>query len=268
MRIRGISTGLYGWMERFARDGITWDWDSLYGACAESGVDAVETDALPEKLAIARAHGLRISASYVGIPLHLPIAELDIDTSVLPYADRLAAAGGSDLVLNADQADWSNPVEKTADDAKRQGANLALIAERVRGLGLSVSLHNHAHDSAGAALDLASVIEHSSDEVGLFIDAGWAAFAGHDPIEWVRRYPTRVRGFHLRNMADRLPTESVDEGELDIPALIAAADDAGFTGWLTLELWHPEPLQPSRTMVEDTRRSADYLRGLVAARLE
>ena len=265
MKVRGISTGLYGWMERFKRDGVEWDWDSLYGACADSGVDAVETDALPEKLEIARAHGLRISASYVGLPLHLPLAELDIDRSVLPFAERLATAGGSHLVLNADQADWTNPIEKTADDAKRQGENLTVIAQRVQSLGLSVSLHNHAHEPAGATLDLASVIEHASHEVGLFIDTGWAAYAAQDPIEWVRRYPTRVHGFHLRNLAGRQPTETVDEGEIDMPALIAAADDAGYTGWLTLELWHPEPLQPSRTMIEDTRRSADYLRALVAA---
>ena len=98
--IRGVTTALYGWMERFARDGVEWDWDALYGACAESGVDAVETDAEPHKVAVARRLGLAVSSSYIGLPLHLPWEHLDTARTVLPIAQRLAAAGGTDLILN------------------------------------------------------------------------------------------------------------------------------------------------------------------------
>ncbi|BDZ44326.1 sugar phosphate isomerase/epimerase family protein [Naasia aerilata] len=260
MTPRGVATALYGWMERFARDGVEWDWPTLYGACAEAGVDAVETDPQPEKLAILRDLGLAVSGSYVGLPLTLPFERLEVDSAVLPVADRLAAAGGTNLILNADQVDWSNPVDKTDDDARRQGENLSRIRELVAPLELSVSLHNHASERENAQRDLDSVVRYADPSVGLCVDVAWAWVAGHDPLEWVRSYPERVHCFHLRNQRGPVPTEDLLDGELDIAAILDAVP--GYSGWLTLELWHPEGMTPERSMVRDTRRSADFLRGL------
>ncbi|WP_431245659.1 sugar phosphate isomerase/epimerase family protein [Leifsonia xyli] len=262
--IRGVTTALYGWMERFARDGVEWDWESLYGACAESGVDAVETDPEPHKLAVARSVGLAVSSSYVGLPLHLPWDALDTDRAVLPVAERLAAAGGSELILNADQADWDHPAAKSVDGARRQGENLTRIAGLVAPLGLRVSLHNHAHTFDEAQLDLDSVLTHADPAVGLCVDTGWAWFAGHDPLAWVREHPQRVFAFHFRNMRGQVPTEDLSEGDLDVPAIVRTAVASGYDGWLGLELWHPAELQPERSMVEDVRRSAALLREAAA----
>lgn len=259
MRPAGVATALYGWMERAARDGVDWDWHSLYGACAAAGVDAVETDPTPPKLAILERLGLRVSASYVGIPLH--IGDVDIDGRVLPVAERLAAAGGRDLILNADQDDWSVPLRKTADDARRQGEQLSRIAARVAPLGLRVSLHNHADDAGNAARDLESVVVHADPAVGLCIDTGWALVAGHDPVAWAREHGDRVFAMHLRSQRGRTSTEDLLDGELDVAALIAALPQ--YDGWLTLELWHPEPLEPTGTMGDAVRRSAAHLRGLI-----
>ncbi len=52
------------------------------------------------------------------------------------------------------------------------------------------------------------------------------------------------------------------DGDLDVAALLDAPP--GCTGWLTLELWHPETMTPQRSMIEDTRRSADFLQELAA----
>lgn len=262
--IRGVSTALYGWMERFARDGVEWNWDTLYGACAESGVDAVETDPEPHKLAVARRLGLAISSSYVGLPLHLPWPELDTDRTVRPIAERLAAAGGTDLVMNADQADWDHPVPKSQDSARRQGENLSRIAELAASLGLRVSLHNHAHTYDEAQLDLDSVLQHADPAVGLCVDTGWASYAGHDPLAWLLQHPERVFAFHFRNMRGRVPTEELADGDLDIAGIVRAAVAAGYDGWLGIELWHPGELQPQRTMLEDVRRSATLLRAAAA----
>lgn len=262
MTPRGVATALYGWMERYRRDGVQWDWRALYGACAEAGVDAVETDPQPEKLAILRDLGLAVSASYIGLPLTLPYERLEVERTVLPVAERLAAAGGRDLILNADQVDWSAPVATTAEDARRQGDSLSRIAELVAPLGLAVALHNHASERASAQHDLDSVVLHADPSVGLCVDIAWAAVAGHDPLDWLRRWPNRIRCLHLRNQRGAVPTEDLLEGELDIAALLAALPD--YSGWLTLELWHPETMVPERSMTEDTRRSADWLRRLTA----
>jgi sugar phosphate isomerase/epimerase len=257
----GVATALYGWMERYRRDGVDWDWRSLYGACAAAGVDAVETDATPEKLRILHDLGLAVSGSYVGLPLHPAGAADALEAAVLPVAERLAEAGGRVLTLNADPVPGA-PGGKTADDVRRQGEHLTRAAELVRPLGLRVALHNHADRFDDAAADLVSVVEHASSEVGLCIDAHWAAVAGHDPVAWAREHPDRVLSLHLRNGHGRVPTEDLDDGDVDVPGLLAALPD--YRGWLTLELWHPDSMTPERSMEEDTRRSAGYLRRLLA----
>jgi len=262
MRPQGFATALYGWMERYKRDGVEWDWRRIYGDCAEAGVEAVETNPDDGRLAILRSLGLRVSASYVGLPLMLGYDALDVETAVMPAAERLARAGGTDLILNSDAPDWSVPVNKTTDDTERQGETLSRIAERVSSLGLAVSLHNHAANFADAQADLDSVVRYADPAVGLCVDIGWAHTAGHDPVAWLRDHPERIRGFHLRNQRDGVPTEELADGEIDIGALIEAAP--GYTGWLTLELWHPGSMQPARSMIEDTRRSVDYLKELLA----
>lgn len=259
MTPRGIATALYGWMERFRRDGLAWDWRTLYGACAQAGVDAVETDPQPEKLAILRDLGLAVSASYVGMPLHTGVTDAALRDRVLPVAERLAAAGGRDLILNADPVEGAPP--KTDDDARRQGEAMSRVAVLAEPLGLVVSMHNHAAVPAQAELDLRSVLEYADARVGLCIDTGWALVAGADPVGWAAAHGDRVRALHLRDVDDRgIPTEELGAGRLDLAALLAALP--GFDGWLTLELWHPDTMQPSASFAEANRRSAELLRSL------
>lgn len=264
MRAQGVATALYGWMERSARDGVAWDWESLYTACADAGVDAVETDATPDKREILERLGLRVSASYIGMPLTGAFADLGVEERVLPVARRLADAGGTILLLNADGPHASGFAPKTHADVRRQGENLSRIAERVAPLGLRVALHNHADTADAAAQDLAAVIEHADPAVGLCIDTGWAWAAGHDPVAWAREYAPRVYAVHLRNAQAGVPTETLFDGEIDIDAFLDALGD--YEGWLTLELWHPEPLEPLSDMAAAVRASAGRLRARASTR--
>lgn len=259
MTARGISTALYGWMERYAREGQAWDWERIYSDCAEAGVDAVETDPLPEKVRVLERLGLRVSSSYIGIPLAEPLAAGMLDERVLPVARRLADAGGTTLVLNADVPD-SPPADPAATPVNI-GRNLTRIAELVAPLGLEVAMHNHADEPVRAAAELDAVIRHADPSVGLCIDTGWAVVAGADPVAWARDHAARVRAFHLRTVdAAGVPAEDLTTGDPSIAGLLAAVPDFG--GWLILELWHPQPLQPQGSMIAANRRSVELLRRL------
>ena len=260
MMAAGVATALYGWMERFAREGVAWDWESLYAACAAAGVDAVETDPTPPKRAILDRLGLRVSASYIGMPLTPPFAELEVDDRVLPVARRLAATGGHVLVLNSDGPGATGSAAKTGVEVARQGANLSRIADLVAPLGLRIALHNHAAEHDAAAADLASVIDHADDAVGVCIDTGWALAARHDPVAWARELGPRVLGVHLRDARDGAVTEALGEGHLDLAAFLGALGD--YDGWLTLELWHPASITPRGSMHDAVRSSTELLRRL------
>lgn len=258
----GVSTALYGWTERFARDGVEWDWGTLYGACKEAGVGAIETDPTDEQRAVLDRLGLPVSASYVGLGLRGEFADIGVDANVLPVARRLADAGGDVLIVNSDPAEWGVKHHVSASEIAKQGENLSRIADLIAPLGLRLALHNHADDYDTAASDLESVVAHADETVGLCIDTDWAMAAGHDPIEWAREHSKRVSALHLRNRLGTVPAESLGEGDLDVAAFLAALPD--YTGWLTLELWHPDTMTPRGSMVQAVRESTDLLRRLTA----
>lgn len=266
MTILGYATNMYGWTERWKRDERPQphSWDILLRECAEAGLDAVEIDATPEKLALARKYGLTVSASYLGLQIHEPFDKLDYENSIAPYAERLAAAGGKHLLLNADPwGSWTNPILKKEEHFERQGANLSEIARKVAPLGVSVSLHNHAADRYHAEGDLRSVVQYADPAVGLCVDTAWATVAGCDPIAWIRDYPERIHYFHLRNQAGQMPAEDLLEGSIDFLELIRSVKENGYEGWLALELWHPPGMEPARSMIEDVRRSKMFLQELL-----
>ncbi|MEF3310939.1 sugar phosphate isomerase/epimerase [Paenibacillus sp. GYB004] len=265
MKIKGFSTNMYGWQDQYWQQGKDAPWEELFRKCRESGIDAVELDPTTEVLKLAKAQSLSVSGAYVGLLLHEPFEALRVEESVLPLATRVAEAGGVDLVINANpKGGWSNPEPKTEEEFKRQGDNLSRIADAVAPLGLKVSMHNHTAERHNADGDLRSVIDYASPEVGLCIDTGWAYVAGHDPIEYIRQYPEKLYAFHLRNMGGALPTEDLLEGDIDMRALIHELAHCGYDGWLTFELLHHKDISPKRTMIEDVRRSVDYLKKLIA----
>lgn len=264
MKIKGFSTNMYGWQDSYWQQGKDPSWEELFRDCQESGIDAVEIDPTSKLLSLAKAHSLSVSGAYVGLPLHEPFESLRVEEIVLPVAGRVAEAGGADLVINADpKGGWGSPELKTEEEFKRQGDNLSRIAAAVGPLGLKVSMHNHAAVRHNADGDLRSVIDYASPEVGLCIDTGWAHVAGHDPIALIRQYPEKVYAFHLRNQLGTLPTEDLLEGDIDMRGLIRALAGCGYNGWMAFELLHRKDSRPKRTMIEDVRRSVDYVKNLI-----
>jgi hypothetical protein len=109
----GLSSGMYGWTEKYFRPEENEPaWDVIFKACAECGMDAVELDPSPRLVQLARAYGLSVSGSYLGLPLHEK--ELQLRQRVVPFAEMLAEAGGRDLVINADpKGGFASPLKKT-----------------------------------------------------------------------------------------------------------------------------------------------------------
>jgi inosose dehydratase len=264
VKVWGYSSNLFGWRERFKKDGREPEPAALLADCKEAGLDAVEPLHAMDVYPHLEAAGLRISGHYVGLQLHEPWDVVDVEQRLLPWARKLAEAGGTDLILNADPiGSFAAPQAKTNDQIRRQGENMTRIARLAAPLGLRTAMHNHATVRALAEADLISVIEHSGPEVGLCVDTGWAHTAGCDPARWILGYPQRVVAVHFRNQHGPVPAEDLLEGEVDVRAVVEALREIGYEGWLALELWHREDTRATRTMIEDVRRSIGYLKELV-----
>ncbi|MEN9936132.1 MAG: hypothetical protein RLZZ387_2711 [Chloroflexota bacterium] len=269
MHIHGYASNLYGWFERAKLDGRPVSLTDIVRDCREAGLDAVEINAGPEMAqgcAEARAAGLRVSGSYLGLPLHGPWESLDAERAILPHARTLAAAGGTDFLVNADpKGGWAARLDKTEDELRRQGENLTRLADLVAAEGVRLCFHNHCAAYAQSEGDLRSAVEYGGPQVLLCVDTGWAHTSGCDALAWVRAYPERVGALHLRNQRGPVPTEDLLEGEVDIAGLVALLTEIGYAGWLAMELWHRADTGATRSMVEDTRRSIAYLKELVAS---
>ncbi|WP_054026061.1 sugar phosphate isomerase/epimerase family protein [Bacillus sp. FJAT-28004] len=263
MIIKGFSIAIYSWQERYHFDQREFSWEEVFRECAEAGLNAVEFDPEPELLSLAQKYGISVSGSYMGLNLHEDV--IPLEETMKPLAERLAKAGGTDLVVNADpKGGWGVALPKTEDEFKRQGEHLSRIALIGEEWGLKVSLHNHADEKHNAEGDLRSVIEYASPNVGLCVDTGWAHVAGYDPTDWIRKYPDRIDAFHLRNQFGRIPSEDLLEGDINMQKLMQALAETEYNGWLSFELLHNAESQPVRTMKEDIKRSVDYLKLLAA----
>ncbi|TVP98363.1 MAG: sugar phosphate isomerase/epimerase, partial [Balneolaceae bacterium] len=107
--------------------------------------------------------------------------------------------------------------------------------------GLTFKYHFHGYEMRehGDSTLLEYIIENTDPRhVSFQLDIFWAHFGGADPAELLKRYPDRFVSLHLKDMQHGIeknltgltnPEYNVvlGTGELDIPAIMKAAIDAG-----------------------------------------
>ncbi len=145
---------------------------------------------------------------------------------------------------------------ETEDDFKRGGEQLSKIGERCRAADLQFSYHNHSHEFATFdgryGLD---ILFESADREFLTaqLDLGWVAFAGVDPVKYLRQYAGRAPTIHFKDMIKEPERYDVPNGEgiLPIAKLVETGREGG-TDWFIIELDKPreEPIVCVRRSVE------------------
>jgi sugar phosphate isomerase/epimerase len=134
----------------------------------------------------------------------------------------------------------------TLDDYRWNAAQFNAYGERLRGEGFQLGYHNHAVDlkrlDGRIALDL--LIDETNPELVVFeLDTGHVIHAGRDPIQYLRKYPTRIQLLHLKDLepgfrvSRRIDTEDMDtnaelgSGVIDWRALFAVAARGHIAHW-------------------------------------
>ena len=185
-----------------------------------------------------------------------------ISETVQPFAEFLAAAGGSRLVVRALPSAWqagelsAAGVTTAAEGWNRVGAATA-------DHGVRVSLHVDCLSAAADAATLGALVEATDPAlVGLTIDTAELTLAGLDPVAVYRRHRDRVDHVHLKDTryvdesGERLAPHAeaamlqaggargVDRwfyecgtsgGLVDFPALLAELRADSYPGWLVFE---------------------------------
>jgi sugar phosphate isomerase/epimerase len=134
--------------------------------------------------------------------------------------------------------------EQREDSLPSLAAELNEIGRRCRREGIFFGYHNHDFEfrEAGGRFLERLMAETDPQAVTFELDVYWAAYAGRDPIDFLRQHGDRISILHMKDMdAERRYTE-VGEGTLDMAALCAAGQEVGIR-WYVVE--HDEPRIPS-----------------------
>lgn len=119
---------------------------------------------------------------------------------------------------------------KNREDALRLADIMNQTAARLKPYGLRLGYHNHAHefvtDGGETLMDI--LLQNTEPEVFAEFDVFWIAYAGYDPIEYIRKYPGRQKLTHLKELgADRKTNVEIGTGVLDFVSIITEARSAG-----------------------------------------
>jgi inosose dehydratase len=121
------------------------------------------------------------------------------------------------------------------DDYRRLADALDRVAAIADEHGLRASYHPHLSTIVETPEQLELVMRRS--RIDFCPDTAHLAAAGGDPAELVRRYADRISYVHLKDLTTApLAFLPLGEGELDFAAILAELAEAGYDGWITVEL--------------------------------
>ncbi|MGI9147689.1 MAG: sugar phosphate isomerase/epimerase family protein [Chloroflexota bacterium] len=189
---------------------------------------------------------------------------------------NLADQGTPERKSFAGRANHPEAPRLSPSEWDRLAERVCRAAEIVREHGLQATFHLHAGTWVETLEDLEELLRQAPlPLLKLCWDVGHAVVGGVDPASVVRAHPERIAYVHLKDVDGEVLDEArrqgltfddairrrvfteLGGGRLDVPGLLAALRDIGYSGWLMVEqdsTW----LAPA----ESARTSREYLRGL------
>ena len=238
--------------------------DEIFSDMRAAGMDAIElmhTVLAPEgSVAHIRELSRRHSLPVIGMSYGAPMWNRDRHAAILeefePLIGRLGKVGGRTLGISVGAA----PKQKTEAQLDAQADLLKRIGALCRDNGVVPNLHNHVYEVENGEHDLKGTLARLPDSK-LGPDLNWLLRAKVDPVDFIRRYGTRIVYLHLRDQnADGKWTESMGEGAMDYAAIGRALRQTGFAGDAAIELAYERGAVLTRPLRESLRLSRQYVR--------
>jgi len=133
------------------------------------------------------------------------------------------------------------------------GRRLTGLAERMADFGVRMAFHHHMGTIVETDAEVARLMRHTGEAVGLLYDTGHSAFSGGDPLAMLRANVARVVHVHCKDTRPGLVARArgsdmsfmaavmdgiftvPGDGTIDFPAILRVLHDAGYAGWLVVE---------------------------------
>ena len=119
---------------------------------------------------------------------------------------------------------------ETMEEIDHLAEVLNRAAEKAAKEGIKVGYHNHDHEfvkiDGKYALDL--LAERTNDNVVLELDVFWVAYAGVDPVEYIKKWGKRVELIHIKQIDANKANVDAADGILDMKKIKDAAEYATY----------------------------------------
>lgn len=281
------------WGVEFADDPRNPPWARVLDETRAAGYRGIELGPLgympedPAMLGPALAErGLTLIGGVLFRPYHEPAKWDQVKEAAYRTCRALTANGAKQLVLIDSISPRRAPTAGRGQEAERmRGAERSAFLERLRTVarigveefGLVVTMHAHAAGFVEFEDELEDVLNSIAPELlGVCLDTGHSIYAGFDPVEFYRRHSGRVRYLHFKDVNPRVLREAIanrtgfyeacaagvfctlGEGCVDFLALKRALEDAGFSGWGTVE--QDRDPKGARSTLADATANLNYLK--------
>jgi sugar phosphate isomerase/epimerase len=148
---------------------------------------------------------------------------------------------------------------RSIDDFKRLAERLNKGGEISKKAGICAGYHNHDFEfkEQGGTNGWEILLEETEPSlVALEMDIYWVVYAGHDPINWFKRYPGRFKMWHVKDLATEPEKRStiVGTGTINFKEIYEQRKLSG------LEYLYVEQEQYTKPVFECIKESYDYLK--------
>jgi sugar phosphate isomerase/epimerase len=255
------------------------DYDGTLKQIAAIGYKEVETGVSPTR----KAADVKKSLQSAGLNCHALHMGFGGVEEAIPYAQEIAARYViSSVTLPTDpepgKIDFKVILARlsslTEDDFKKIAARCNAMGTKAKAAGLQFAYHNHNFEFkplAGGKIGY-DIILHETDPslVRFELDCGWMAAAGHDPVEYLTKYPKRYQLLHIKDFhptekpsvgleeSERPKAAELGRGHVDYKPIFAAAAKT------EVELYYVEQEPPFVTTpaMEAIKIDYDYLHAM------
>jgi inosose dehydratase len=259
-----VGSNVYGWGQYAERDHKPLNVGDVLSALRDTGYDYLEynlnVNAPDENGRFAdqlRSKGLQPVSLYTGARLH-EANTCSQAVAKIAMAARVAKQAGFYVIsCNLD------PIgrEKTDEELKTQAAAVSELGQALESLGVRLAIHQHLPEMANHAREFHAMFDHTAPEnVGWCYDVHWVWKGGVQPPDALRQYGQRVATWHLRQSRQGIWWEDLDTGDVDYSSVARYANEHHLARRFSVELALESGTKVTRSVVENHRRSREFVR--------
>jgi len=199
------------------------------------------------------ARGVPLIGLHMGAGLFDP-EKIDAERAmILRNAKATKALGGGQVIVSGRQLPVGRDGSVLAEALARKAKEANRLGAEIRRMGLRLSIHNHTHEVENDAAELRRLLELTRPEdVSLLFDVGHVHHGEGDVAAFVGEHGGRIAGLHVRDVkgGDEV---LIGTGKVDFEGLGAAIREAGWDGWVIVEVNQREDIS-SRELVNRARQ--------------